>query len=78
MKSEIWSVEDVISQLTSIAEGEEPYPEPFEHGTMRLGMYAPGVNDPQTPHEQDELYFVVSGSGMFISFCGDITICGSA
>ncbi len=35
------------------------------HGTMMLGLYAPRGPDIQTPHEQDELYVVASGSGAF-------------
>ncbi len=66
MNSGIWTVEKVLSQIASIANGEEPYVESFEHGTMRLGMYAPREHDPQSPHSQDELYFVVSGSGVFV------------
>jgi mannose-6-phosphate isomerase-like protein (cupin superfamily) len=39
---------------------------PIRHGTMRVGVYAPRPpHDLQTPHEQDELYIVISGSGMF-------------
>lgn len=38
----------------------------FRHGTMRLGLYAPRGTDGQTPHRQDELYVVVSGSGTFV------------
>ena len=37
----------------------------MEHGTMALRYYAPRGHDPQTPHEQDEIYIVVTGSGMF-------------
>ena len=33
---------------------------------MRLGFYAPRGHDPQQPHNQDELYFVTSGTGMFV------------
>lgn len=36
------------------------------HGTMELEWYAPRGEDPQTPHDQDELYFVVTGSGRFV------------
>jgi len=36
------------------------------HGTMRLGLYAPRLDDIQTPHRQDELYFVATGSGVFV------------
>jgi mannose-6-phosphate isomerase-like protein (cupin superfamily) len=35
----------------------------LRHGTMKFGLYAPLEEDRQTPHRQDELYFVVSGSG---------------
>ncbi|ANK83404.1 MAG: cupin [Rhizobiales bacterium NRL2] len=37
----------------------------MEHGSMTLRYYAPKGRDPQTPHEQDELYIVASGSGTF-------------
>jgi mannose-6-phosphate isomerase-like protein (cupin superfamily) len=36
------------------------------HGTMRLKVYAPRGADPQTPHDQDELYFVARGRGYFV------------
>jgi len=35
------------------------------HGTMTVELYKPIGRDPQTPHTQDELYFVVAGSGTF-------------
>ena len=38
----------------------------LQHGTMRLGLYAPRGTDTQTPHNQDELYVVLSGSCRFI------------
>jgi mannose-6-phosphate isomerase-like protein (cupin superfamily) len=37
----------------------------FEHGTMKVGLYAPRETDPQTPHARDELYIVQCGSGTF-------------
>ena len=37
----------------------------MRHGTMTLRYYAPRARDPQTPHEQDEIYVVVAGSGTF-------------
>ena len=37
----------------------------MRHGTMTLRWYAPKGHDPQTPHEQDEIYVVVSGRGTF-------------
>ena len=40
-----------------------------EHGTMELGFYKPKGTDDQSPHTQDEIYIVQSGSGWFV--CGD-------
>ena len=37
----------------------------MKHGSMVAEYYAPLKTDPQTPHEQDELYIVVRGSGFF-------------
>ena len=39
------------------------------HGTMELRWYAPSGTDMQTPHRQDEIYIVASGSGTFL--CGE-------
>ena len=36
----------------------------FKHGSMSLILFAPEGNDYQTPHLQDELYFVIEGSGV--------------
>jgi mannose-6-phosphate isomerase-like protein (cupin superfamily) len=45
----------------------EQYIEPFEHGTLRIGLYAPRGHDPQEPHAQDEVYVVLEGSGWFVN-----------
>ena len=37
-----------------------------ERGSLVLELYAPRGVDPQQPHSQDELYFVVRGSGTFV------------
>jgi mannose-6-phosphate isomerase-like protein (cupin superfamily) len=42
-------------------------PEMMRHGSMVLRFYQPKGTDPQTPHEQDEVYIVASGRGTF--FC---------
>ena len=41
----------------------------LEHGTLELGYYKPDVSDDQTPHDQDEIYIVQTGTGVFA--CGD-------
>jgi mannose-6-phosphate isomerase-like protein (cupin superfamily) len=38
----------------------------FANGTMSVEFYAPIEYDPQTPHAQDELYFIHSGSGELV------------
>ena len=37
----------------------------MQHGTMTLRYYAPAGHDPQTPHDQDEIYIVAAGRGTF-------------
>ncbi|MGD2130734.1 MAG: cupin domain-containing protein [Lysobacterales bacterium] len=39
----------------------------FQHGTLEIEIYAPRGHDPQTPHSQDEVYVVISGSGFFVN-----------
>jgi mannose-6-phosphate isomerase-like protein (cupin superfamily) len=40
--------------------------EAFKNGSMSLILYTPKGKDYQTAHDQDELYIVVSGSGVLI------------
>jgi mannose-6-phosphate isomerase-like protein (cupin superfamily) len=44
----------------------ERFAEAFRHGSMSVELYAPVGKDPQAPHAQDELYFIQSGSGIFV------------
>ena len=37
----------------------------FSHGSMKLRYYAPKKVDKQTPHDQDEVYIIISGQGWF-------------
>ncbi|HJV47812.1 MAG TPA: cupin domain-containing protein [Geothrix sp.] len=43
----------------------EPFIRALGHGSMSVELYAPNGTDLQMPHEQDELYFVHSGTGTF-------------
>jgi mannose-6-phosphate isomerase-like protein (cupin superfamily) len=38
----------------------------FSHGSMTVELYAPTEHDPQTPHDQDELYFIMRGASEFV------------
>ncbi|MCW5617923.1 MAG: cupin domain-containing protein [Nitrosomonas sp.] len=44
----------------------EPFVEAFRHGSMSVEVYAPKDTDIQTPHDQDELYFIHSGQGELV------------
>ena len=48
--------------------GGRRFAEVFGHGTLRVEIYAPRGRDLQSAHTRDEVYVVVSGSGMFV--CG--------
>lgn len=43
----------------------ERYAEVIRKGTMSAGLYAPHESDDQEPHDQDEVYVVIDGSGFF-------------
>ena len=60
------TVADVTEMMPPESTIGRRYAEAFNHGTMRLGYYAPRGHDPQQPHEQDELYFIEAGTGTFV------------
>lgn len=43
----------------------EPFITFFKRGDFSVELYAPRGTDNQEPHDQDEVYIVASGSGMF-------------
>ena len=49
------------------AGNNERYAVTLRRGTLELGFYAPVQVDLQQPHEQDEVYVIVSGSGRFVN-----------
>ncbi len=51
--------------LEKIETSDARYVELFRRGTLSLELYAPRGRDPQSPHDQDELYVVHQGSGRF-------------
>jgi mannose-6-phosphate isomerase-like protein (cupin superfamily) len=60
--------------VQTLAAARSAAPEPgrksallMKHGTMSLRYYAPRGHDSQTPHSQDEIYIVASGSGRIVS-----------
>ena len=55
-----WEMPDVISERKERGEG---YYEFFRARSLSLGMYglSAGEDDPQHPHTEDEVYYVVRG-----------------
>lgn len=58
-----WTAPEALARLSG-EEGER-FAKIFQHGTLEVEIYAPRGTDPQTPHAQDEVYVVISGSGSF-------------
>jgi mannose-6-phosphate isomerase-like protein (cupin superfamily) len=62
------SVDELLKRLPGPVNARWPDGEHFvqaiAHGSMSVELYAPRGIDPQTPHAQDELYFIHSGSGV--------------
>ena len=55
-----------LEEATSAAAAEPfRYAVVFTHGTLELGLYAPAGSDPQQPHDRDEVYVVIAGTGHF-------------
>jgi mannose-6-phosphate isomerase-like protein (cupin superfamily) len=39
----------------------------FRHGSLQVEMFAPRGRDTQRPHDRDEVYVVVRGSGTYVN-----------
>lgn len=53
--------------LEKLKDSGSEFLELFHHGSLVVELYKPHLTDKQTPHERDELYVVISGSGEFIN-----------
>ena len=56
------SIEEAIKLLDK---DDKRFVEVMQNGNMKVEYYAPKKTDEQTPHKQDELYIIVSGSSDF-------------
>ena|SRR6476661_7877828 len=56
------SVEEALKELEA---NNAVFATMMEYGTMAVEIYKPEGEDHQQPHDQDELYVVVSGQGIF-------------
>jgi mannose-6-phosphate isomerase-like protein (cupin superfamily) len=67
---------DVTHLSQQQAGGADRYLEFLRESSMSMGLYvlpAGGV-DGQSPHTEDEVYYVISGRGRFISAGGDVAV----
>ena len=53
--------------LESLKDSPKEFIELFNHGSLSVEVYKPKLTDLQTPHNRDEIYVVISGSGKFIN-----------
>ena len=64
------SIKTALARLPGLPAAGYPHGVPFTTvmagGTMRVEVFAPQGVDLQTPHAQDELYFVQAGTGEIV------------
>lgn len=60
------STEAALKALAEHPDGK-PFLTLLEHKKMYVEVYAPQKVDLQTPHDQDEIYVVISGTGTFLN-----------
>ena len=65
-----FALEDVVAEHAKLG---ERYHEFFMASRLSLGLYVlkAGEPDPQQPHTEDEVYYVIQGQGMIQVECED-------
>ena len=66
------SLLEAIDQLK--LESEKVFTVVMKHGSMSVEYFAPQRTDPQSPHQQDELYIIARGHGQ-LNRNGEILEC---
>lgn len=61
------TLEDALARITARGGLPKRFEVMLNHGSARIGVYAPRGTDPQLPHDQDEVYVVARGSGVFLN-----------
>ena len=67
----MFGLEDALKKLPDSPD-EFRFHYGLRHGSMKVGLYTPRGTDPQSPHQQDELYIVISGVGDFLKSGGHV------
>jgi mannose-6-phosphate isomerase-like protein (cupin superfamily) len=55
----------IANALKTLEGHDQPFREVFSHGSLTVEIYQPDGVDRQQPHSRDEIYVVISGSGVF-------------
>jgi mannose-6-phosphate isomerase-like protein (cupin superfamily) len=61
--SRTWTIAEAGAEL---ARSGAEFVTLFRQGTLEVEIYRPGVVDRQKPHNKDELYVVIAGTGTFV------------
>jgi mannose-6-phosphate isomerase-like protein (cupin superfamily) len=65
LSEDVWRSFDLVTEIGKLEESSAPYREFLRVPALSCGVYklAAGSEDLQAPHDEDEVYFVVSGKG---------------
>ena len=58
---------DKSKALLKLSDIDAPFRKLFEHGSLSVEVYKPEKVDLQQPHNRDEVYLIISGSGEFLN-----------
>lgn len=56
----------IKQELLDLKESGKLFKEVLKNGSLLVEIYKPDEEDLQKPHDQDELYVIISGTGNFI------------
>ncbi|WPP51741.1 cupin domain-containing protein [Catalinimonas niigatensis] len=54
-----------LDALAALGKSQKEFITLFEHGSLSVELYQPNKIDQQQPHEQDEIYVIIAGTGKF-------------
>jgi mannose-6-phosphate isomerase-like protein (cupin superfamily) len=60
-----WHATTQAAQAAAVPQGRRSA-EILRHGSLEVRWYAPRGEDPQAPHERDELYVIAAGHAAFV------------
>lgn len=54
-----------LDALAALSKSGKEFITLFEHGSLSVELYQPDKVDKQQPHERDEIYVIIAGTGKF-------------